>query len=229
VSNQVKIVSVFRRPTRDVIPVDSEEIFLRRGVGIDGDCHANPVSPRQLLIVCTGAYDYCNIPPRSLRENILVRAANLKLSSGSLLWLGADAAVRITFECEPCGRLNKFRPKLSKEIVGKRGYLARVVRSGLVRPGDRVRVEPDVFHAFSDNWRDRIISVVQKLPEDCWISYSQLAELAGVPKAFCRAFPRVLRSQPDLPWERVVPSHELRTDDNAPPPLSWAGGLVFQE
>jgi hypothetical protein len=225
----VRIASVYRRPRRDVFPVDSEEIFLRRGLGIDGDCHASPVSPRQLLIVSTGAYDYCNLPPTSLRENILVRAANLKLSSGSLLRLGSNAAVRITFECEPCGRLNKFHPKLSKDIVGKRGYLARVIRSGVVKPGDRVQVEPDVFHPFSDNWRERIISVVHKLPGDCFISYSQLAELAGVPKVFCRAFPRVLRSQPDLPWERVVPSHELRTDGNAPPPLCWAGDVIFQE
>ena len=207
--NQVKIASVFRRPTRDVVPVDSEEIFLRCGVGIDGDCHASPVSPRQLLIVSTGAYDYCNIPPRSLRENILVRTADLRLSSGSLVRLGPDAAVRITFECEPCGRLNKFRPGLSKDVRGKRGYLGRVVRSGVVKAGHRIKVEEDVFEPLSDNWKDRLISVVRTLPADFVISYSQLAELAGVPKVFCRVFPRVLRAHGGLPWQRVVRSNQL--------------------
>lgn len=225
--NQVKIASVFRRPTRDVVPVDSEGIFLRCGVGIEGDCHANPVSPRQLLIVSTGAYDYCNIPPRSLRENILVRATNLKLSSGSLVSLRPDAKVRITFECEPCGRLNKFRPKLSKDIVGKRGYLARVIRSGWVKPGDRVQIETDVFPPFSDNWRERLISVVHKLPENCTVSYAQMAELAGVPKVFCRAFPRLLRSQPDLPWQRVMRSNQLNVSPNIPRQQTWLRGAIF--
>lgn len=202
---------------------------MRRGLGIDGDCHASPVSPRQLLIVSTGAYDYCNLPPRSLRENILVRAAHLRLCSGSLLRLGSEAAVRITFECEPCGRLNKFRPKLSKDIVGNRGYLARVVRSGLVKPGDQVQVETDVFSPFSDNWRDRVISVVHKLPADCVVSYSQLAELAGVPKVFCRVFPRLLRSHGDLPWQRVVPSNQLKMSPNIPGQQTWLGGAIFAD
>lgn len=202
---------------------------MRRGEGIDGDCHASPFSPRQLLIVSTGAYEYCNLPPRSLRENILVRVANLKLSSGTLLRLGPEAAVRITFECEPCGRLNRIRPKLSKDIVGKRGYLARVVRSGLVKPGDQVQVQRDVFHPFSDNWRDRLISVVRKLPEDCFVSYSQLAELAGVPKVFCRVFPRLLRSHGDLPWQRVVPSNQLKMSPNIPGQQTWLSGAIFAD
>jgi alkylated DNA nucleotide flippase Atl1 len=152
----------------------------------------------------------------------------LKFSSGSLVRLGADAAVRITFECEPCGRLNKFRPALSKDIVGKRGYLARVVRSGSVRPGDKVQVEKDVFDPFSDNWRDRVTDVVQKLPADCVLSYSQLAELAGVPKVFCRVFPRLLRSHGDLPWQRVVPSNQLKMSPNTPGEQAWVGGVIFR-
>ena len=74
-----------------------------------------------------------------------MQAANLKLSSGSLVRLGPDAAVRITFECEPCGRLNKFRPGLSKDVRGKRGYLGRVVRDGVVKPGQRIKVEEECF------------------------------------------------------------------------------------
>lgn len=223
----MEVASVFRRSRRDEVPEEREDIYLRAGIGIDGDCHASSVSPRQLLIVSTGAYDYCNIPPRSLRENILVRTGNLKLSSGSLVRLGAEAAIRITFECEPCGRLNKFRPRLSKDIVGKRGYLGRVVRSGLVRPGDQIEIEADVFLPFSDNWRERLISVVHKLPEDCVVSYSQLAELAGVPKVFCRVFPRLLRSHEGLPWQRVVPSNQLKMLPTIPGLQAWSGHIIF--
>lgn|ERR1041384_3589205 len=208
-SGQMKIVSVFRRPRRDVSPEPADKIFLRAGVGIDGDCHANALSPRQLLIVSTGAYEDCNAPPLSLRENILVKANDLKLSSGSLLRIGREAMVRVTFECEPCGRLNRFGLGLSKRVRGKRGYLGRVVQSGFVEAGDKILVEEGVFSTFPDHWRDRLIEVADRLPRDCTLSYAQLAQLAGIPKVFCRVFPRVLRSHEDLPWQRVVASNQL--------------------
>ena len=227
--SQMKIVAVFRRPSRDDDPEETNQIFLRAGQGIDGDCHANPVSPRQLLIVSTGAYEYCNVPPLSLRENILVNANDLKLSSGSLLRIGPTAAVRITFECEPCGRLNRFRPGLSKDVRSKRGYLGRVIRSGVVKPGYRIKVEDDVFEAFSDDWRDRLISVIHKLPTDCIVSYSQLAELAGVPKVFCRAFPGIIRKQQNLPWQRVLPSSQLTRLANLPRQLDGLERAIFDD
>jgi alkylated DNA nucleotide flippase Atl1 len=199
-----------RRPLRKAPPEECEEVYLRAGVGIDGDCHANHISPRQVLIVSTGAYDYCAVPPGSLRENILIRADCLSLTSGSLITLGDSATIRITFQCEPCGRLNKLRPGLSKDIRGKRGYLGRVMRSGIVRRGDSITVSPDVFSSFSDLWKERIFEIVRLLPTDGMISYGALADLAGVPKSFCRTFPRVLRSTSDISWHRVVASSELR-------------------
>ena len=226
----MEIVSVFRRLRRDLPPEDFAEIFLRAGIGIDGDCNASPASPRQVLLVSTGAYEYCSVPPRSLRENILIRADELRLSSGSLLRLGPNASLRITFECEPCGRLNRVRPRLSKDVQGKRGYLARVVKSGLVRPGDRIQVVPDVFRSFSDSWKDRVLSIARTLPADSIISYAGLAELAGVPKSFCRSFPRLLSSQidPSL-WQRIMTSSQLTKLPDSQEHRPWLGIAVFED
>lgn len=220
----VEIVSVFRRPRRDVVPEETGEIFLRAGLGIDGDCHASPISPRQILLVSTGAYSFCRLPKQSLRENILVQVDDLILSSGSLVRLGPNAAIRITFECEPCGKLNRVKPTLSKDIRGKRGYLARVVRSGIVKPGDRIRVGKKMFPALSDNWRDRVISIARLVPADSTVSYARLAEVAGVPKSFCRTFPRLLRSDPDLPWQRIVSASQLNHSSLR---SLWLGRRVF--
>lgn len=226
----MEVVSVCRRPGRHLPPEDSGEIFLRAGMGIDGDCHASRVSPRQLLLVSTGAYEYCDVPRGSLRESILIRANELRLSSGTLLRLGPNAAVRITFECEPCGRLNRVRPRLSKDVRGKRGYLARVVTSGLVEPGHRIQVVPNVFRSFPNSWRDRVIKIALTLPADSTISYAALAELAGVPKSFCRSFPRLLRSQIDpFLWQRVVPSNQLTKLSNAPAHQPWLGIAAFED
>jgi alkylated DNA nucleotide flippase Atl1 len=204
-----------------------EEAFLRAGVGIDGDCNARPTSPRQVLLAATGTYERFDLAPKSLRENILIRIDELALSSGSLLLIGSDVALRISFECEPCGRLNRIRPRLARDIKGRRGYLARVVRSGVVRRGDKVQVVANVFRPFPDEWRDRVISVARMLPSDHIMSYARLAELAGVPRSYCRTFPRLLRSQPDLPWQRVVSSDQLTMSPNAPKRQMWLGSAVF--
>ena len=222
----MKIVSLSRRPRREEPPERVEEIFLRARIGIDGDCHASPISPRQVLLASTGAYEYCDIPPGSLRENILIKVNDLRLFSGSLVRVGRDAAIRITFECEPCGRLNRVRPNLSKDIRGKRGYLARVVRSGVVKPGDKVQVEGLMFSPISDDWRDRVIAIAQMVPSGFVVSYTRLAELAGVPKAFCRAFPRLLRSRLEASPQRVVPSSQL---NNTPSLPIWLGREVFED
>jgi hypothetical protein len=220
----VKIVSLSRRTHREVPPENVEEIFLRAGMGIDGDCHASPISPRQVLLASTGAYEYCNVPPGSLRENILIKVKDLRLFSGSLVRIGRDAAIRITFECEPCGRLNRVRPNLSKDIRGKRGYLARVVRSGVVKPGDQVQVEGRIFSPLSDDWRDRVIAIAEMVPCGFVVSYTRLAELAGVPKAFCRAFPRLLRSRLDDAPQRVLPASQLSDTLSV-----WLGSEVFAD
>lgn len=220
----MKILSLSRRPHREVPPENVEEIFLRAGMGIDGDCHASPISPRQVLLASTGAYEYCKVPPGSLRENILIKVKDLRLFSGSLVRVGRDAAIRITFECEPCGRLNRVRPNLSKDIRGKRGYLARVVRSGVVKPGDQVQVEGRMFSPLSDDWRDRVIAIAQMVPCGSVVSYTRLAELAGVPKAFCRAFPRLLRSRLDEAPQRVLPASQLSDTLSL-----WFGTEVFAD
>jgi len=220
----MEVVSVFRRPDRQLPPIVSRQIFLRSGIGIDGDCHASALSPRQVLIVSTGAYKYCKVPKASLRENILLRVDNLSLTSGTAVRIGPDAIVRITFECEPCGRLNRIRPALSKDVRGKRGYLGRVIRSGLVKPGDSCTVLEKAFQPIPDSWQERVIGIVRMIPPDCVISYGSLAHLAGVPRSFCRTFPRLLRSEPDLPWQRVVPSKHL---NHSSLDSFWLGHRIF--
>lgn len=56
---------------------------------------------------------------------------------GQFLRIG-EVEVEITLPCVPCGLMNDIRPGLQDELVGKRGMLCRVVKPGLVRPGDTI-------------------------------------------------------------------------------------------
>jgi alkylated DNA nucleotide flippase Atl1 len=213
------------RPYKDQLPRQADELLFQSSFGIFGDCHANPLSPRQVLIAFTTDYRAFNLPDGSLRENILLDPISFpeqELQSGDCLYTeDAELKLRLTFKCEPCGRLNKVQPNLSRNIRGRRGYLARVVGSGVLRPGDSLRLKQGLYPTFAEDWHERVISIARQLPENPAISYSHLAILAGVATGYCRAFPRLLEAH-NLPTERIVPS------SISPKPLpEWSGEELF--
>lgn len=88
------------------------------------------------------------------------------------------------FQCEPCGRLNKARPNLCRDIKGQRGWLARVVSSGILQTGDELQITKQVYPRLSENWRERVLAIARLLPADHSLSYGKLA-LLGVAKGSC--------------------------------------------
>ena len=63
------------------------------------------------------------------------------LAPGTTLEIGT-AALEITKDCEPCAFIDTLRPGLRAKMAGRRGMLARVVRSGAMKVGDGVVVGP---------------------------------------------------------------------------------------
>jgi len=218
--------AVYLRPDKTLPPKQAHALPLIAGKGIDSDCHADPLSPRQVLIALSGPYIDFHLPPNTLRENILLRSNpefnGAQMESGDTLSLdGGTLKLRLTFPCEPCGRLNKKKPNLCRDIKEQRGWLARVVCTGVLRAGDTLRITKAVYPPFSDDWHERVLAVARLLPPDRSLSYLKLALLAGVASSYCRAFPRLLRTH-KLPTERIVPSSTL-------PSLfpAWTGEEVF--
>jgi MOSC domain-containing protein YiiM len=88
------------------------------------------------------------VSPGDLGENITTSGlAYDALQPGLLLSLG-DASVRIARTCEPCDNLyllpyvGKARgPEFVRTMLGRRGWYARVERTGRVRRGDPIRAE----------------------------------------------------------------------------------------
>lgn len=224
---RVLVSQLFKRPLKGAPPEETGELTLQTGIGIKNDCHAHPLSPRQVLIVSIDSYaDFHLFEPGSLRENILF-APNISfkgqdLKSGDVLSIANGLAeLRITFKCEPCGKLNNLIPNLSRTIKGKRGYLARVVSDGIIKRGDTFNLTKGVYPPFSDDWRERVAAIGRLLPPDRFLSYAKLALLAGVPKTYCRVFPKVLRSN-NLLNRHVVSSSDIPVTEQ-----EWGGFEVF--
>lgn len=147
-----------------------EVIRLRAGWGVEGDAHAgttvqhrsrkrwNPTLPnlRQVHLLQAelheefGAAGY-SVEPGDLGENVTTRGLDLLgLPVGTVLRLGAEAAVQITGLRNPCVQIDRFSAGLlalnldrdaDGNVVRRTGVMAVVLTGGEVRPGDAIRVE----------------------------------------------------------------------------------------
>ncbi len=99
--------------------------------------------------------------------------------------------------------------------------LARVLRGGTFSMGDSVSLARASLPAMSDEWQARVLGVARAVPAGHYILYRQLAEMAGVANAYCRAFPRLLSKLPADVSSRIVGVA------NALPGPRWSGVELF--
>lgn len=187
------IAALSMRPAYSLPLQHFDHAVALAGTGLAGDVHADPLSPRQLLLAGSPAYDALRLPVHALRENLLLDLDTARLRSGSVLQIGRDVRLRLMFQCEACGRLDLQLHGLARALGTQRGMLARVLSGGDIRPGDRVRDLGPLLPAWSDDWRERVARVLAALPAGCVVEYAQLARLAGIASTYCRAFPALLR------------------------------------
>ncbi len=109
-------------------------------MGLEGDRHARPDVPRQVLLVEQEVLDKFGLPAGEVKENITTRGIGLmRLGEGTRIKVG-DALLELTKKCEPCSRMDEIRDGLQDELEGQRGMLARVIQGGDIRVGDRIEV-----------------------------------------------------------------------------------------
>jgi MOSC domain-containing protein YiiM len=164
------IIAVARSADHQFSKSVAPEITLVAGLGVEGDAHqgasvehrsrmaANPDQPnlRQVHLIHQellgelhrGGFD---VRPGAMGENITTQGiALLDLPRGTRLLLGETAIIEITGLRNPCAQLDKYQSGLMKALldrapddtlVRKAGVMAIVIKDGLVKPGDPIRVD----------------------------------------------------------------------------------------
>jgi MOSC domain-containing protein YiiM len=146
------------------------EITLLAGLGVEGDVHAgvtvkhrsrvardpSQANLRQVHLIHSELLRELEakgfeVLPGQLGDNITTVGLDLlALPLNSELHLGASAVVRITGLRNPCAQIESFRSGLLESVLerGSDGRLTRkagvmgiVVEGGVVRAGDRIRVD----------------------------------------------------------------------------------------
>lgn len=188
-----RVQAIVLRPRRDRPGIAALSALALAGSGLAGDVHADPASPRQVLLAGTPAYARHGLAPHSLRENLLLDIDTASLASGTLLRIGHAAVLGLSFQCEACGALDVARPGLARAIGTGRGMLARVLRDGPINVGDPVLRLAATVPAWPDDWRARVARILAAVPDGMVVEYALLARLAGVQASYCRALPAVAR------------------------------------
>lgn len=199
----------------------SNKLHLRTRVGIRGDSNARIGSPRHVLLIDPTIYEEYKLPADSLRENLLVEGLeSASLRSGMLL-RGGTALFRLTLPCEVCKKLNAVRDGLAREVSGRRGWLARVMRGGVICEGDRLAIHPQELPRLDEKLSERVNHVLTSVPEGKVITFAHLTVTTGVTPKHVRVFPRMLRAAPsEIPIHRVVTSSGRSITEHVPRQIS---------
>ncbi|BAZ49631.1 hypothetical protein NIES4103_22430 [Nostoc sp. NIES-4103] len=202
------ILHLFTKQKQGVGMVECERINLKEGFGIEGDINANPLSPRQVLVIRYEDIVELKIKPGELRENIAIAGIQTEnFIPGSLLTFESGAAIRLTFHCEPCKRIAHLVESL-KSIQGKRGILGVVLKSGTLEIGGKVQIQTHIFPALPENPYERFLEFLTKIPSGKVVTYKQIIQAIGVDNSYIRAIPTYIKKAAaiEYPIHRILDS-----------------------
>ena len=134
-----ELVGIWRSPKRRELMESLESARVFENEGVEGCAHRRG-GKRNVLFVALEDLESLDVAPGAVKENFTVRGADLmQWPIGQRLEIG-DAEFEVSMVCDPCENMEKIRPGLQEELEGKRGMLARVIRTGDVAVGDEIRL-----------------------------------------------------------------------------------------
>jgi MOSC domain-containing protein YiiM/alkylated DNA nucleotide flippase Atl1 len=219
---------LFCRISKGLPPIDMPQLMLKAGQGIEDDIHANPISPRQVLIVrqedlskgSVGHGPITDIQPGQFGENLVISGVSgSEFVPGAMLEFAGGAAIRLTFYCEPCKRIAGLVWSI-KDIEQKRGILGVVVQDGVLKAGEDFKIQSGIFTALSEIPYQRFLDFLAQVPAGKVVTYSSVLVGIGVDRGYLRAIPGYLRKAAAVgyPAHRVLDSKGYLTphlDDQA--------------
>lgn len=208
--SQGVVTAVLVKPVRHEPMTSVPAADVKARSGFVGDCHAQPLGPRQVLIVREESLRGLGVQPRQVRANIALRGLDeAALSSGRVLRIGGDVVIRITHECEVCKVLRDYVPaETFKHLVGRRGSLGVFLEGGTVAVGQSVEVAAARYPVVPESIFDRLAWAVKRIPLGKVVTYDRLLTLVGASKPYFRVMPTYLKRADGagLPAHRVLTS-----------------------
>jgi len=134
-----ELVGIWRSPKRREPMEFLESARVFENEGVEGCAHRRG-GKRNVLFVAAEDLEAVGVPPGAVKENFTIRGADImNWPVGQRLVIG-DAEFEISMVCDPCELMEEIRPGLQAELEGRRGMLARVLKTGEVSVGDALQL-----------------------------------------------------------------------------------------
>jgi MOSC domain-containing protein YiiM len=143
-----KITAVSISDKKGVKKHNVESVFLKKDFGIVEDAHAGNWH-RQVSLLAEESIKKMrlkglDVGPGDFAENITTRGIGLvKLKVGARLKIGKDAVLEISQIGKVCHARCNIYYQAGDCVMPKEGVFARVLKGGIIKPGDRLEVIKD--------------------------------------------------------------------------------------
>ena len=132
-----EIAHIWRSPKRRELMEELDTARVFENEGVEGCAHRRG-GKRNVLFVAAEDIEALDVPAGRVKENFTVRGADvMNWPIGQRLAIG-DAEFEVSMVCDPCELMEEIRPGLQAELEGKRGMLAKVLKTGRVTQGDEI-------------------------------------------------------------------------------------------
>ena len=140
---RIESIAISRSKGTTKKPVD--EVLLVEELGLEGDAHAGAWHRQVSLLSVESIAKMQNLgielQPGDFAENLTVEGMDLlSLAPGTHILVGETIELEVTQIGKECHSGCAIQKLVGKCIMPKEGIFARVIRGGIVRPGDRVAI-----------------------------------------------------------------------------------------
>lgn len=144
-----KVIAVCKSEKKGIRKETIPEGYIRESFGLEGDAHADCSSHRQVSLMAIESIDRMRaqgyeVGPGDFAENLTTKGIELvKLPVGKKLNVGKEVILEVTQIGKECHTGCAIFQQVGKCIMPKEGVFTKVIRGGLVRIGDEIKVGKD--------------------------------------------------------------------------------------
>jgi MOSC domain-containing protein YiiM len=144
-----RIIAVCKSKEKETKKKAVASSTLRENYGLVGDAHADSGTHRQVSLLAIESINKMrslglNVGPGDFAENLTVEGIDLvSLPVGTRLGIGDEIVLEISQIGKECHNGCSIFQQVGKCIMPEEGVFARVIRGGLVKPADTIKVKDE--------------------------------------------------------------------------------------
>jgi MOSC domain-containing protein YiiM len=142
-----RIIAVCKSKKKGTRKKPIAEGLIRENFGLDGDGHANGTTHRQISLLAVESIDKMHnlgveIGPGVFAENLTTQGIDLvSLPVGTYVYIGKQIILELTQIGKECHTRCAIYRQAGCCIMPQEGIFAKVIRGGMVRAGDPIRIQ----------------------------------------------------------------------------------------